>query len=93
MARQASPRERAQIEKFEAQLMAVLSNTLLSEVLGLFGLRRFTPKQRVWDLVQGDHLAEVPDRLPDEPPTILTKPSDIEVGRPTEREIVRPAAA
>lgn len=66
MAASSMPGERAQIRKFENQLMAVLSNTVMSDVLGFIGLRKFTPKERVWETPPG-----APFEIPiDRPSTI-----------------------
>jgi len=65
MAARAPARERAHVQAFESQLMAVMSGTMLSDVLGFFGLRKFTPKERVWDLLPG-----APIELPEDPPSM-----------------------
>lgn len=49
--RQGKPNEiRQQIDHFERQLMAVLSGTTLSDVVGFLGIRPFRPWIRVWRL-------------------------------------------
>lgn len=45
----ASPSERVRIESFERQLLTVMAGTTLADVVGLFGLRAFYAKERMWD--------------------------------------------
>ncbi len=50
--------EREQIQAFEGQLMAVLSGTRLSDILGMTGVRPFRPMIRVWQ-----RLPKAPERF------------------------------
>lgn len=88
MAAKAAPRERAQIEHFERQLIAVIGHTWISDVLRFFGLRRFVPKERHWDFLAG-----APLELPGSPSVLPVEGRPFELpGKP--REGVRgPAAA